>query len=106
MRFSLRPKLTLDAVLIERLVSLGKKALDSNDVPIAALLLSNGEVIGEGFNTVLRDGNAGGHAEINAISSAIHIARDGTVPISGPVFVDARFNIRTVSDVCRSDREL
>jgi tRNA(Arg) A34 adenosine deaminase TadA len=71
MRFSLRSKLTLDAVLIERLVSLGKKALESNDVPIAALLLYKGAVIGEGFNTVLRDGNAGGHAEVNAITSAI-----------------------------------
>lgn len=71
MRFSLKSKRILDAAVVERLISLGKQALESNDVPIAALLLYKGEVIGEGFNTVLRDGNAGGHAEINALTSAL-----------------------------------
>jgi tRNA(Arg) A34 adenosine deaminase TadA len=71
MRFSLKSKRILDASVVERLISLGKQALESNDVPIAALLLYKGEVIGEGFNTVLRDGNAGGHAEINALTSVL-----------------------------------
>lgn len=71
MRFSLKTRVTLDPSVIERLVTLGKQSLESNDVPVAALLLYKGEVIGEGFNTVLRDGNAGGHAEINAINSAL-----------------------------------
>jgi len=50
--------------------NLGKKALLSNDVPVAAILVYKGEVIGEGYNTVKKDSNLGGHAEINAISDA------------------------------------
>ena len=57
-----------------QLRALGKEALRSNDVPVSALLKYGTETIGEGFNTVARDGNAGGHAEINAISDAIHRA--------------------------------
>jgi tRNA(Arg) A34 adenosine deaminase TadA len=51
------------------LVALADSALSSRDVPVAAVILYGDTVIGSGFNTVVRDGNAGGHAEINAISS-------------------------------------
>jgi tRNA(Arg) A34 adenosine deaminase TadA len=51
------------------LVALADSALTSRDVPVAAVVLYGDSVIGRGFNTVVRDGNAGGHAEINAISS-------------------------------------
>ncbi len=71
MSFSLRSKLTLQSGIIERLVELGEKALESNDVPVAAMLVYNGAIISEGFNTVVRDGNAAGHAEINAVSEAL-----------------------------------
>lgn len=53
------------------LKTLGLQALKSKDVPIAAVLLYDDKIIGTGFNTVVRDSNAGGHAEINAISNAI-----------------------------------
>jgi tRNA(Arg) A34 adenosine deaminase TadA len=55
----------------ERLEALGDSALFSRDVPVAALLLSGSSIIGTGYNTVVRDHNAGGHAEINAISAAL-----------------------------------
>ena len=54
-----------------RILELAERALDSGDVPVGALLLYQGNVIGEGYNTVLRNGNGGEHAEINAISGAI-----------------------------------
>jgi tRNA(Arg) A34 adenosine deaminase TadA len=54
-----------------RLLALAKQSLDSLDVPIGALLIYKNEIIGEGYNTVLRTSDAGGHAEINAISDAI-----------------------------------
>lgn len=63
--------MTISPSIIERLTALGKEALKSGDVPIAAVVLYNGEVIGEGYNTVLRTGNAGEHAEVNAISAAV-----------------------------------
>ncbi|MFZ4620823.1 MAG: deaminase [Bacteroidota bacterium] len=71
MGISFGPKITLNPDIIERLVTLGKTALESNDVPVAALLIYDGAVIGEGYNTVLWDGNAAGHAEINAITAAL-----------------------------------
>ncbi len=57
--------------VVRRLESLGDSALASRDVPVAAVLLYAGAEVGAGFNTVVRHGNAGGHAEINAISSAL-----------------------------------
>jgi tRNA(Arg) A34 adenosine deaminase TadA len=53
------------------LLAEASSSLMSEDVPVGALLLFNDSIIGEGYNTVYRDSNAGGHAEINAISSAI-----------------------------------
>lgn len=67
--FSVQSPLTPQ--ILEKLSALGEKALRSNDVPVASLLLYSNEIIGEGFNTVIRDSNAGGHAEINAISNAL-----------------------------------
>jgi len=43
----------------------------SNDVPVAALILFRGSIIGRGFNTAEGSGDAGGHAEINALSNAM-----------------------------------
>ncbi len=53
------------------LIQLGDSALASRDVPVSAVLVYRDDIIGEGYNTVLRDGNAAGHAEINAITNAI-----------------------------------
>ncbi|HEX9615089.1 MAG TPA: nucleoside deaminase, partial [Bacteroidota bacterium] len=38
---------------------------------VASVILFSGRVIGEGFNTVARDSNAAGHAEINALTDAL-----------------------------------
>jgi len=56
---------------VQALTELGQQALLTKDIPVAALLVYKGEVIGRGFNTVKRDGDAGGHAEINAIGQAL-----------------------------------
>lgn len=62
---------------VEALTALGQEAIRSGDVPVAALLLYDGVIIGRGCNTVLRDGNAGGHAEVNALSDAFrNLGRD------------------------------
>ncbi len=64
-------KQQLSPPLAKELTSLAVQALQSDDVPISAILLYGRKIIGRGYNTVLRDTNAGGHAEINAISDAI-----------------------------------
>ena len=54
-----------------RLLELASLSLESSDVPVGALLLYKGEIIGEGYNSVLRNAKAGEHAEVNTISDAI-----------------------------------
>jgi tRNA(Arg) A34 adenosine deaminase TadA len=61
----------LDVGKLTLLSAAGGTALASRDVPVGALLLYGDSVIGTGYNTVKRDGNAGGHAEINAMSEAM-----------------------------------
>ena len=68
-----RPKgrIVLDKNHYARLLELAELPLSSSDVPVGAILLYKGEIIGEGYNTVLRHQKAGEHAEVNAISEAI-----------------------------------
>ncbi|HTY11912.1 MAG TPA: nucleoside deaminase [Bacteroidota bacterium] len=67
----LKNRIGLDKSHHARLLELAELSLCSSDVPVGALLIYNGEIIGEGYNTVLRHRKAGEHAEVNAISSAI-----------------------------------
>ena len=71
MRLSLKKKIKISPVNLDRLIVLAKKALETNDVPVASILLNGEEIIGEGYNTVFRNKAAGEHAEINAVSDAI-----------------------------------
>lgn len=64
------PKEELDAKKIKILEELGEEALLHKDVPIAALLMYKDSLIGYGYNTVLRDAELSGHAEVNAINMA------------------------------------
>ena len=41
---------------------LGQSTLSSQDIPISAIIIYNYEVLGRGYNTVIRDSDAGGHA--------------------------------------------
>ena len=75
--YVLRNTYTPSADQVDALGMLGKEAIRSGDVPVAALLLYSDSIIGRGCNTVLRDGNAGGHAEVNALSDAFRsLGRD------------------------------
>lgn len=69
--YLLEPEHALAPHEVAALTELGAAAAADLDVPVAALLVHDGVVIGRGRNTVRRDGNAGGHAEINAISDAL-----------------------------------
>ena len=52
-----------DPRIRDTLRKLGLRAIESRDVPVSAVLLYGDSIIGSGWNTVLRDTNAGGHAE-------------------------------------------
>ena len=74
------------------IIRLSSISLKSLDVPVGAILIYYDTLLASGFNTVLRDTNVGGHAEINAINNAIKaigfsafskLNRDHLVLISG-----------------------
>jgi tRNA(Arg) A34 adenosine deaminase TadA len=49
---------------------IASKSLETDDLPISAILYFEDEVIGEGNHSVLKDGDPTGHAVINALRDA------------------------------------
>lgn len=68
--YRLKPNAKVSSSLQATLKQLGEKALETKDVPVASVLTYYDTIIGVGYNTVKRDHNLGGHAEINALSDA------------------------------------
>lgn len=69
-RFPALPPDWLNGELLRALYEEGVKAIPGGDVPAAAAVIYGNTVI-LGHNDVLTAGNAGGHADINAITNAI-----------------------------------
>ena len=55
---------------LTKIIELSKKSLESGDVPIGAIIVKDGQIIGEGHNTRIKNNDVMGHAEINAIKDA------------------------------------
>ena len=51
-------------------IKLAKKSLKYGDVPIGAIIVKDGIIVGKGYNTSEKLENILGHAEINAINMA------------------------------------
>ncbi len=68
--YHLKPKSEISKEILKNLTKLGKEALKSNDVPVAALLIYQDTIIGKGYNTVFDKKELSGHAEINALNMA------------------------------------
>lgn len=51
-------------------INLAKIAFNENEVPVGAIVVKNGEIIGKGFNQVISKNSIASHAEINAINDA------------------------------------
>lgn len=58
----------LAPALMQRIERLGDSALRQGDVPVAAVLLYDGQVVADGFNAVVATGNIAAHAEIVAVN--------------------------------------
>lgn len=69
--YVLHPDAEISAAHAELLRSEGMAAIATGDVPIGAILLFGDSVIGRGRNTQRANGDAAGHAEVNAVSDAI-----------------------------------
>jgi len=59
-----------DLKFMKLALGLAKKAELKNEVPVGALIVQNGEIIGQGMNTSISDHDPTSHAEINAIREA------------------------------------
>jgi len=55
---------------MQRALELARKAMDSGEVPVGALVVRDGKVIGEGWNRPIGDHDPTAHAEIAALRDA------------------------------------
>jgi len=51
-------------------MSMARFAFENDEVPVGAIIVNNGEIIGRGFNQVIKKNSVSAHAEINAINQA------------------------------------
>jgi tRNA(adenine34) deaminase len=55
---------------MERALALADRARDQGEVPVGALVVRDGELLGEGWNQVITASDPSAHAEINALRAA------------------------------------
>ena len=60
----------MDKKFMEKAIELAKVAEKNGDVPIGAVVVKKGEIVGEGYNRREIDSNPVAHAEIEAIKAA------------------------------------
>ena len=51
-------------------MDMAKIAFKNNEVPVGAVVVRNGKIIGKGFNQAIAENSISAHAEINAINQA------------------------------------
>ena len=61
-------------------LSLAQQAAEADEVPVGAIVVHNGEIIGRGFNQPIRSCDATAHAEIVAIRSASQLRSNYRLP--------------------------
>lgn len=59
-----------DAALMQRALALARRAADAGEVPVGALLVVAGEIVGEGWNQSILKHDPSAHAEIQALRAA------------------------------------
>lgn len=59
-----------DEKFMGRALELAKEAAELGEVPVGAVVVCDGEIVGEGFNRRQTDKNATAHAEVIAINAA------------------------------------
>ena len=59
-----------DKLFMKRAIDLAKECINDQEVPVGAVIVKHGKIIGEGKNRVIRENDVTSHAEINAIRNA------------------------------------
>lgn len=65
----------VDHRMMREALRLAAEAADRGDVPVGALVVQGGSIVGVGFNTRERDADPCGHAEVVALREACRAAR-------------------------------
>jgi tRNA(Arg) A34 adenosine deaminase TadA len=68
--YRLRSVANIPAPILSELKRQAEHALESREVPVGAVVVYGDSIVGSGFNTIVRDTNLSGHAEINALIDA------------------------------------
>jgi tRNA(adenine34) deaminase len=61
---------TIDDALMREALAMAQQARLANEVPIGAVVVSNGEIVGRGFNAPISKKDPSAHAEIQALRDA------------------------------------
>lgn len=51
-------------------INMAKLAFENDEVPVGAIIVNKGKIIGRGYNQVITNNSVSSHAEINAINQA------------------------------------
>ena len=65
---------------MRRALALADRAENEGEVPIGAVLVRDGELLGEGWNSVISQQDPTAHAEIVALRDAARVARNYRLP--------------------------
>ncbi|HXZ96403.1 MAG TPA: tRNA adenosine(34) deaminase TadA [Burkholderiales bacterium] len=61
---------TLDETIMREALQLAERARQHDEVPIGAVVVNNGEIIGRGYNSPISESDPTAHAEIRALRDA------------------------------------
>ncbi len=73
-----------DEFWMARALALAESAAEEGEVPVGAVVVRDGEVIGEGWNRPITAQDPTGHAEINALRAAAAGIGESHWPAGGP----------------------
>ncbi len=76
----LTPYASLDVQYMHRALALARHAEQAGEVPVGAVVILDGEVIGEGWNQPIRSNDPSAHAEMIALRSAAARLRNYRLP--------------------------
>ena len=73
---------SLDERFMRRALALARRAQEAGEVPVGAVVVLDGEIIGEGWNQPIRSNDPSAHAEMVALRAAAARRRNYRLPDS------------------------
>lgn len=88
----------VDSSFMEKAISMKRAAVEAGDQPYGAVIVKNGQIVGEGPSRVVTDGDPTAHAEMEAIRDAAK--RMGTRDLSGCIIYATSRPCRMCETAC------